>query len=368
MRIMISASSGVSLINFRGKLIREMVKRGHEVICTSIEPVEEMEEEIAALGAKYLCIPGTRTGTGIWEALKMIYYYILVFRKWKPDLCFLYMSKPVAFGGLAAVLCKVKRITVFVTGLEIVFYTPGIKNRLIRLLLILLFKITHSHSETVFFMNSHDYEKMKGWRLVKEGQGVIVPGSGVDMEHFKQRPVGAKSKVCMTARLLWSKGVREYIQAAAIVKQEYPEVSFLLIGDYDENPESMSREEIQEAVADGKIIYCGFAKDVRPYLEDCSIYVLPSYHEGNGKSIVEAEAVGRAIITTKAPGCSETVIDGYNGFLIPVKDPYTMADRIIMLLEHEEVIDRMAGFSHQLCDEKFDVNKINRVFIQRLKL
>lgn len=365
---MISASSGISLINFRGKLIKEMVKRGHEVICTSIEAVEEMKEDIEALGAKYLCIPGTRTGTGICESIKMIYYYMKVFHQWKPDLCFLYMSKPVAFGGLAAVLCKIKRITVFVTGLEIVFYTPGLKNRLIRLLLVTLFKITHSHAETVFFMNHHDYEKMKGWRLVKEGQGVIVAGSGVDMEHFRRIPVGGKSTVCMTARLLWSKGVREYIEAAAIVRERYPNVRFLLVGDYDENPESMTKEEIEGAVAAGKIIYCGFAKDVRPYLEECSIYVLPSYHEGNGKSIVEAEAVGRAIITTQAPGCSETVIGGFNGFLVPIKDPITLADRIMSLLENDEIIERMGEYSYQLCQEKFDVNKINGVFIERLKL
>lgn len=241
MRIVISASNGVSLLNFRGELIKEWTKRGYEVICTSIEPKEEMEESIKRLGAKYYCIPGDRTGTNIFSGLKMIKDYVELYKELKPDLCFLYMSKPIAFGGLAAIKCKIERIVVFVTGLEIAFYSPGIKNEIVRFILKTIFRKVHNASELVFFMNSDDYKKMLDWNMVTKEQSVIVNGSGVDMTYFKKTPMPSKDAVCMTARLVWSKGIREYIEAAKIVKEKYPEIKFILVGGLDENPESLSK-------------------------------------------------------------------------------------------------------------------------------
>jgi glycosyltransferase involved in cell wall biosynthesis len=368
MRIVVSASDGKSLTNFRGSLIKEMQRRGHEVICTSIEAPERMEDEIHKLGAKYYCIPGTRTKINVLSNIRMLFSYIKAYRSLKPDLCFLYMSKPVIFGGLAAILCRIRYKYVFVTGLEVVFYSNGIKNILIRCLLIVLFKIVHSKCDAVFFMSRDDYAKMLRWKLVKREQAVIVNGSGVDMEYFTRKCMPASDTVCMTARLLWSKGVREYVKAAELVRQQYPQVTFLLVGGLDENPEGISEKELETIIEKGCVRYCGYADDVRKYLEECSIFVLPSYHEGNGRSIVEAEAVGRPIITTTAPGCCETVIDGFNGFLIPPRDEKALADRILFLLEHKQLKMNMAEYSYQLCCEKYDVRKINQVFIDVMKL
>ena len=368
MRIIISASSGISLTNFRGELIKEWVKRGHEVICTSIEPEEEMNYIISTLGAKYYCVPGTRTGTNVFCGLKMIWEYIKAYKHLKPDLCFLYMGKPIAYGGLAAILCGIKRVVVFVTGLEMAFYSAGINNSIIRTVLKKMFKIVHSRSELVFFMNQDDYKNMLKWNLVTKKQSVIVNGSGVDLNHFKKKPMPELDVVCMIARLVWSKGIREYIEAARIVKQQYPGVRFLLVGGLDENQEALTEKELQEVVDSGIIEYCGFAKDVRPYLETCSIFVLPSYHEGNGRSIVEAEATGRPVITTDAPGCRETVVDGYNGFLVPPKDGKALAEKICILLDNEELKMTMAENSYNYCVDKYDVRKVNRVFLEKMNM
>lgn len=368
MRIVISASYGKSLINFRGNLIKEMVCHGHEVICTSIEPKEELEEEIKQLGASYYCIPGTRTDTNILNGIRMIINYIRAYRLLKPDLCFLYMTKPVVFGGLAAILCNIRHKVVFVTGLEVVFYSKGIKNYLLRGLLILCFKIVHSQCDLVFFMSRDDHHKMLRWRIVKKKQTVLVNGSGVNMDYFTRKGMPEFDTVCMTARLLWSKGVREFAEAARLVRTRYPQVNFVLVGGLDENPEALTIMELEEILKEGAIRYVGYALDVRPYLEQCSIFVLPSYHEGNGRSIVEAEAVGRPIITTMAPGCCETVIDGYNGFLIPVKDGKALAEKIILLLENKELKMNMAEYSYQYCCEKYDVRIINQIFIEKMKL
>lgn len=368
MRIVISASNGKSLINFRGCLIKEMVRRGHEVICTSIEPRKVMKDEINKLGAKYYCIPGTRTDINLFSNMKMILNFIRAYRVLKPDMCFLYMSKPVVFGGLAAILCRIRHIVVFVTGLEVVFYSNGIKNIILRIILMTFFKIVHSKCDSVFFMSHDDYKWMLRWKLVKLKQAVFVNGSGVNMEHFSRKSMPETDTVCMTARLLWSKGIREYAQAAEIVRMKYPQVNFLLVGGLDENPEALTAQELEMIMNKGHVHYYGYTEDVRPYLEECSIFVLPSYHEGNGRSIVEAEAVGRPIITTTAPGCCETVIDGYNGFLIPPKDGKALADKIIILLENKEMKMSMAEYSYQLCCEKYDVRSINRVFIENMKL
>jgi glycosyltransferase involved in cell wall biosynthesis len=368
MRIVISASYGHSLINFRGELIKELVKQGYEVICTSIEPEVEMKDSINRLGAKYYRIPGTRTGTGLFSNLVMLFCYIKAYWYLKPDICYLYMSKPIAFGGFAAILCNIRHVLVFVTGLEVAFYSPGIKNLMVRSILILMYKIVHLKSKYIFFMNHDDYRKMLKWRLVKEQKAVIVNGSGVNMKYFTKKAMPVTDAVCMTARLVWSKGIREYIEAAEIVRKKYPNVNFMLVGGLDENPEAVLKEELDEVIKKGLIEHCGFVHDVRPYLERCTIFVLPSYHEGNGRSIVEAEAIGRPIITTDATGCRETVIDGYNGFLVPIKDSRKLAERILLLLENENLKMSMAVNSYQLCLEKFDVKQINKVFIEKINM
>lgn len=368
MKILISASYGQSLINFRGDLIKAMVKQGHEVICTSVEPEEVMAEQIKQLGALYYRIPGSRTGTGLLENVRTFYHYLIACHLLKPDLCFLYMSKPITLGGLSAILTGVKRIVVFVTGLEVAFYSPGLKNHLVRLVLKTTYRFVHSKSEAVFFMNPDDYKIMLKWRLVRKEQSHLVNGSGVNMEYFTKEELPKEKVICMTARLVWSKGIREYFEAAEIVKSRYPNVRFLLVGGLDENPEALKKKDLEDVVNRGIIEYCGYAADVRFYLKQCSIFVLPSYHEGNGRSIVEAMATGRPIITTMAPGCKETVIEGYNGFLIPIKDGKALANKISLLLEHPELRIKMAENSYRLCREKYEVNKINETFITVLGL
>lgn len=368
MRVLICASYGVSLINFRGDLIKEILAGGHEVICTSIEPASKIEAEINALGAKYYSISGTRTGLNFIQNLKELLAYMVAFYKLKPDVCFLYMSKPIVYGGISAILNKVGHINVFVTGLEVVFYSTGLKNAIVRLILKTFYRWIHKKCDNVFFMNHDDYNTMKKFHLISEEKAVFVNGSGVNTDKFKKTALQSEDKVCMTARLVTSKGVREYVRAAEIVRNKFRNVEFLLVGGLDNNPEAIKDEELKEIIAQGNIKYCGYAKDVRPYLMECTIFVLPSYHEGNGRSIVEAEAIGRPVITTNAPGCKETVIPGYNGFLIPIKNSEAIAEKIELLLQNPRLKITMAENSYKLCKERFDVNKINQIILEKMKL
>ncbi len=355
----IVATNGMSLVNFRGPFIRELVKRGFHVVCVSIESDEEMGEGIRALGAEYRQIAGDRTGIGILSGLKMISAYKSFFRELRPDYLFLYMSKPIAFGGAAAISTKMPHVNILVNGLENAYYRTGMKDALVRFVMSYFYKRVAGVSDNVFFQNHDDRQYFVTHGMLKRDNSCVVGGSGVDMRHFERQPLPEGSVVLMTARLLWSKGIREFFDAVRKVKANHPELMVLLVGGLDENDEAIKKDELDAFVRENEVEYCGFAEDVRPYLKRCSIFVLPSYHEGLPRSVIEAMATGRPIITTDVPGCRETVKDGVNGYLVPSRDSGLLAEKMTMLVEDSELRKRMAEESYRICLEKFDSDKVN---------
>ncbi len=359
MNICVVATSGDSLINFRGRLIKSFVELGHTVYCLSIEPPDDMKTQIEKLGAKYFRVNGSRVGTGVFEGLRMIRQYEKAFRMIKPDMCFFYMSKPVAFGGEAAIRCHVKHLNVLVNGLENAYYRNTPKDYFIRHIMSHFYKKVSKHADNVFLQNSDDFGYFIKHRLSDEKRTSVVNGSGVDMEFYERMPLPDEPVVLMVSRLLWSKGIREFLSAVKSVKESHPEVKFMLVGGLDSNDEALSESELNDFLKDCNIEYCGYASDVRPYLGRCSIFVLPSYHEGTPRCILEAMAAGRAIITTDAPGCRETVIDGVNGYIVPVGNSRLLAERIETLSEDSELRSTMAVESYRICAEKYEVLKVN---------
>jgi len=368
MKIIVAASFGPSLTNFRGDFIKEMVSAGNEVTCISIESTEDMKEQVGKLGSDYISTGGSRTGTGIIENLKLFWSYIRIINRIKPDICFLYMAKPIVFGGIASIFLRVKKIYPFVTGLETAFYGKGIHNLLIRRILCGFYRIIFHFSKTCFFMNQDDYDRMISMRLIRRGKGVLVNGSGVNMNYFSKLPLPEQACILMTARLVEGKGIREYFKAAFQLKRKYEGIEFMLVGGLDEHKEAISKEELKHLLSEGAVTYCGYAEDVRPYLNRCSIFVLPSYHEGNGKSIVEAMAAGRPIVTTDVPGCRETVVDGYNGFLVKARDSEALAKGLELLIQNGKLREVMGEYSYQLCKEKFEVKHINKILLTEMGL
>jgi glycosyltransferase involved in cell wall biosynthesis len=368
MKIVIAASYGPSLLNFRKDLIKEMLKKGHSVTCISVEPKEEMEKPLAALGVSYESVGGSRTGIGFFENISIFICYLKLLWTLKPDLCFFYMAKPIVFGGSAAIILGIKRIYPFITGLETPFYSKERKDIFIRCLLCIFYKFVIHFSKACFFMNRDDINRMIKLKVIKEEKAVLVNGSGVNMKHFTRLPLPEEPRVCMTARLVEGKGVREYFEAASLLKVKYPEVPFHLVGGFDEHKEGIKEEELDDLLKEGAVSYYGHAEDVRPFLEYCSIFVLPSYHEGNGRSIVEAMATGRAIVTTNVPGCKDTVMEGYNGFLVPPRDGRALAEKIEILIQNKKLRESMGYSSYLLCREKFEVNKINNTLLQTMGL
>lgn len=366
-RICIVATNGISLINFRGPFIKELVAKGYDVQCVSIEPFEEIGEKIQQLGAEYIQVLGDRVGTGIFSGLRMISGYKNLFQENKPDVCFLYMSKPIAFGGIAAVLSKVKHINILVNGLENAYYRTGLKDFIVRCVMSTAYRFVSKRADNVFFQNHDDMQFFKDHRILTKDNASVVGGSGVDMEYFAKEELPKQPIVLMVARLLWSKGIREYLAAVDSVKKKHPELKVLLVGGLDNNDEALSEDELNRYIESADIEYCGYAADVRPFLKRCSIFVLPSYHEGLPRCVIEAMSVARAVVTTDVPGCRETVIDGENGFLVPVRDSDVLADRILKLVEDDSLREKMAQASYELCKRKFEVNLVNQSMLVNIE-
>lgn len=193
-------------------------------------------------------------------------------------------------------------------------------------------------------------------------------GSGVNLDKFTVQPMPKTFGFLCISRLIRDKGVYEYLEACRKIKAIHPEVRCLFVGPFDTNPSSLKKEELQQFIDDGIIEYFGEQSDVVPYISQCSVYVLPSYREGTPKTVLEAMACGRAVITTDAPGCRETVDDKVNGLLVPVKDVDSIVEAMEYLISHQDEMNRMAKLGRKKAEEVFDVNKVNATICETMGL
>ncbi|NPV51878.1 MAG: glycosyltransferase family 4 protein [Candidatus Methanofastidiosum sp.] len=368
MRIMVLSSYAPTLFYFREDMMIEMLKNGHDVIAAAPEPEREWETKFKERGIKYVSINGVdRTSTNPIKDIVGFFSILKVIIKEKPDKIFAYHAKTIIYGCIAAKLAGIKEIYALMGGLGSVLRNENKKN-FARRILKLEYKAAFNFCNKVFFQNKDDSREMLDSGLIKESQIVMINGSGVNLNKFTEKPIPQNLVFLFVGRIIRDKGVIEYIKAAKIVKERYPIVRIQIVGYFDTNPSAIKEEEIQDYIRNGIIEYLGSTDDVRPFLERCSVFVLPSYHEGTPKSVLEAMAMGRAIITTDAPGCRETVINGVNGFLVPVKNAGALAEKMIWMIEHKEELEKMGKESLRICYEKFDVNKVNAIIMKTMKL
>ena len=354
-----------TVYNFRGDLIKEIVGRGYEVIVTG--PDDTDVDKITDLGAKFVKIPMNKTGTNIFGDLKYLYSLFKLFKKEKPDITLGYTVKPVVYGAIAAKLAGVKKINSMVTGGGYTFTAKTFKAKLLGLVVKILYKIGFSVANNVIFQNTDDLNEFCDKKLVKRKKCHTVNGSGVNTARFLPCEYPKTITFFMLSRLLKSKGVSEYLEAAKIVKNIYPDTRFCLLGKYETSmQDALSKDYVEQFLSEGIVERFEETTDVRPYYAECSVYVLPSYREGTPRTVLEAMAMGRPIITTDTNGCRETVIESKNGFLVPVGDSDKLADAMIKFIENSELIAIMGQESINYCVEKFDVNKVNSDMINIL--
>lgn len=230
------------------------------------------------------------------------------------------------------------------------------------------YKIALKNSKAVMFQNRDDLSAFVREGIVRKDKCRIINGSGVDVEKFTVMPVPEEPAFLMITRLIRDKGAGEYLDACRLIKKKNPAVRCLLVGPYDTNPSAVTPAELQNYIDDGSVEYFGEQEDVRPFIEQASVFVLPSYHEGTPKTVLESMACGRAIITTDAPGCRETVTDGVNGFLVPVRDAGAVAEKMLQFIDNPELAVRMGLRGRKLAEEKYDVNKVNESIMEIMNI
>lgn len=368
-KIVIISHYSPSLINFRGDLIRAMVELGHEVVC--LGPEAGFKQPLQELGADFRQIPLRRTGLNPLKDVKTLFSLRKVLKEIKPDIVFSYTVKPIVYGSIAAHMAGVRQMYAMITGLGYVFIGQTFKQRLLTQIVAFLYRRGLKYNQVVFFQNPDDLHLFVSKSIVpKTAKPVLVNGSGVNIEKFAFAPPKLSPVTfLLIARLIKDKGILEYVEAARLLKQKYPDARFQLLGPLDINPAAITQEQLERWTKEGIIEYLGKTNDVRPYIADASVFVLPSfYREGTPRSVLEAMSMGRPIITTDAPGCRETVIDGKNGFLVPVKDIDALKSAMEKFIQEPDLISQMGKQSRIIAEEKYDVRKVNRAILQEMGL
>ena len=272
--------------------------------------------------------------------------------------------KPVIFGTFAARLAGIPRRYALVSGLGYAFTDvggrPGRRKRFVRAVTAFLYGRAFALNERVIFQNREDMREFVTAGICPATKATVVDGSGVDVAEYRPTNAGPRPTFVMVSRLLREKGVMDYLRAARIVKERLPEASFLLVGAADRNPSAITEGELRPYLDDGSVEWAGGVRDVRPFLERASIFVLPSYREGLPRSTLEAMAQGLAVVTTDVPGCRETVIDGVNGMLVPVRDSAALAAALEELAGNLPRVAAMGRASRAMAEESFDIGIVHR--------
>lgn len=367
--VLIVAGNSRSLIANRGDLIREMQARGLQV--AAAVPRHDYLEETADLGVEVHLIDMARTSTSPVSDAKYLFALRRLMRRLQPQVVFGYTAKPVIYGSMAARLTGVPHRYSMITGLGHVYTTDTRKTRTVRTVMNSLYRLGVSSSHKVFFQNPDDLRQFVSLGILRDrNKAVRTNGSGVDTQRFGLVPVPEGPVTFLfIGRLLTEKGIAEYVEAAAAVQSRFPDARFVAVGPHDPGlPHSIPSEKLAAWKRDGVVEFVGGVKDVRPWLEGCTVLVLPSYREGTPRAVLEAMSTGRAIVTTDAPGCRETVEEGLNGFLVPPRDAETLAAAMVKFLEEPDLIHAMAAESRRIAEEKYEVRKVNQHILEAMGL
>jgi glycosyltransferase involved in cell wall biosynthesis len=366
--VLLNGSYAASLINFRGPFIAAMIARGHRVHVSAPDISAEIADQLRALGAVPHQVRLERTGLNPFGDIAYCYELWRLIRFIRPDLVVGYTIKPNIWGSVAAWFGRV-RSAAMVTGLGYAFIPgEGLKRSLVQRTMRGLYRLASSMNDRVIFQNPDDRaDFIAAGCLTNPAKAAMINGSGVDIDAFAPAPLPDAPVFLMIGRLLVSKGVREYAEAALVLKRLHPLYRFLLAGFLDEGHDGIAAEELAEWMAGG-VEFIGSLKDVRPALRNASVYVLPSYREGTPRTVLEAMAMGRAIITTDAPGCRETVEQGANGLLVAVRSAEAVAAAMQILGEDDVLRTAMGVRSRAMAETKYAVTAVNASLIAILDL
>lgn len=363
MRVVICANTAWNLWNFRRGLIRALLDAGVEVF--AVAPADKYAPALVGMGCRFEDMPMDSMGTSPLKDTHLLLRFRKLFRRIRPHFFLGYTIKPNIYGSIAAQLCGVATIN-NISGLGNAFLRKNWLNRIVRT----LYAWSLVRSDHVFFQNPDDRALFLDLGLVKAGRSSLLPGSGVDLAHFLPAPPrGDEVRFLLIARLLWDKGVGEYVEAARIVRQRFPGTRFQLLGFLGpENPSAIDRRTLEDWIAEGAVEYVGRRDDVRPVIADADCMVLPSYYpEGTPRTLLEGAAMGKPLIATDVPGCREVIEHGVNGYLCQPRDPADLANKIGEFLQLTEGnLAAMRAASRRKAERQFDENIVIRAYLQKL--
>lgn len=372
-KILLIASYGKSLVNFRLDFMKTLLEEEFDVFCAAPYFDDETAQTLVASGINIILLQLSRKGVNPLEDVKTIRHIKAIIAEKQIDILFPYTIKPVIYGSFAAARMNIPTICL-ITGLGLTFSGTTLKYRALGRLTTVLYRKAMRTSAAVIFQNQDDLQLFKDKKIVAETHSLhVVGGSGVNLDRFPFRPNHKDKneiiKFVIVARMLKSKGVLLFLEAAKILKATYANAEFHLIGSLlDDTAHGLSIALLRKYHDEGIITYHGHQNNVAPLLTNSDVFVLPSYlREGIPRSILEALSIGMPIITTQMPGCRETVGQHKNGILIPPKALEPLVEAMRFFLENPEKIRGMGEHSRELAEKKFDVNLINKEMIRIIR-
>ena len=350
---------------FKSELIKSIRENGYKVVVLASK--DNYTNNLLDIVDEFHEIKLNSSGINPVKDLNLIFQIYSILKKIKPFAILNFTIKPVIYGTFAARLLGDIPVINTITGLGTAFISEGIANKVAKF----FYKFTFKYSHLVFFQNPDDQQFFKDLKIISRNNTKLISGSGVDLLRFspKKNKKRSEIKILFIGRIIADKGIKELIDAAKIIKKEFSNVAFILMGMVGvNNKTSISQSEIDNWVQKGIIEFIPFKDDIRGVLGDSDLVVLPSYREGTPKTLIEAASMAKPLIATDVPGCREVVNDGVNGFLCQVKNSISLSNQIkrFIKLDYSTKIE-MGLKSRQLAVEKFDIVKVNNCYINEIK-
>jgi len=370
MKIIYSANTDWSLYNFRRAQIESSIRQNWQVGCVcSKGPFIKSIEKFGV--NKIFLLQNYKKNVDIASDLSLIFEYYRIYKQWKPEIVHQFSIKPVTYGTIAARLARIPMIINTIPGLGYIFSDTEKERKILKTIVLLLYKIAGKLSDFMFFQNEDDKRLFINHKIVSKDKTSVIPGSGVDTQHYSQDKINKKIIdqikmdinykpnqiiILMVSRMLYDKGIAELVECSEKVKEINPETRFMLAGPLDpSNPGHIPLEVIEKWQRENKIEYLGRRSDIRELIDLSDIAVLPSYYrEGKPKFLLEAASMGKPVITTDVPGCRDIVENGENGILVPIKNVESLFTAVIKLINNSELRRKMGEISRKKAEKEFN--------------